>query len=137
MRPSLATAVLRVREALAPLGSALQDALRAHVREELAPREEALDAVREDFSDALARLRRLDAVSREALARYDLSPVDAQTTVHAALRRHPRAQEALARRGLPRCSDCAVGAEETLSEAAFGEGFDLEGLLAELNAPRR
>lgn len=137
MRGGFSWLGLRAREALAPLRETLREGIRSRAREELAPRGEALEAARADLRNALSRLERLEGASADALARYDLSPVDADTTVHVALRKHPRAQEALARRGLPRCADCAVGGDETLLEAAFGEGFDLEGLLAELNGPRR
>jgi hypothetical protein len=68
------------------------------------------------------------------LARLDVSPLTGATTVHAAHARHPGVQAVFARHGLPRCTDCAVGADETLAEAAFGEGMELASLLAELNA---
>jgi hypothetical protein len=54
-------------------------------------------------------------------------------TVHALLLAHPGAVAALAARGLPACGDCAVGADETLAEAARLEGFDLPALLAALS----
>jgi hypothetical protein len=57
-------------------------------------------------------------------------------TVHAAHDRDPRAAVLFGERGLPRCLDCAVGADETLAEAATGEGFDLEVLLGLLNGSR-
>lgn len=69
-------------------------------------------------------------------ARLDRSPFVAGLTVHAAHARHPGVGAIFARHGLPRCPDCAVGADETLAEAAFGEGLELTGLLTELNELR-
>jgi hypothetical protein len=113
--------------------AAMMQALEAHVREILGERRlaqraatEALDALRRDAS-ALAR--RVD----DARARLDPGPVHAGTTVHAAHARHPGVAEIFARRGLPRCTDCAVGADETLAEAAAGEGFPLAALLNDIH----
>ncbi len=62
-----------------------------------------------------------------------MGPLTPDMTVHALLLAHPGAAEALAVRGLPACGDCAVGADETLAEAARLEGFDLPALLASLS----
>jgi hypothetical protein len=94
-------------------------------------REQAMGEMRGDLSA-------LRACFPEARTRLDtaaalLAPIDRHMTVHAAHARHPRAHELFAARGLPGCPDCAVGADETLGEAAFGEGFDLDELLEALS----
>ncbi len=86
-----------------------------------------LDRVRE-------RLRVLERGVADARARLDDGPVHRDTTVHAAHARHPGVAALFARRGLPRCTDCAVGADETLAEAALGEGLEIDALLEEINA---
>jgi hypothetical protein len=96
------------------------------------PVREAVASARETLATVDLRLGDLEDVARRIVDRHGRGPIDADTTVHAALARSPRTAAALARRGLPACADCAVGADETLAEAAFGEGFDLDGLLAEL-----
>lgn len=70
---------------------------------------------------------------KAALARFDPTPFRVGMTVHAAHARHPAVAAAFARRALPNCPACAVGADETLAEAAFAEGFDAAELVAELN----
>lgn len=97
------------------------------------PVREAVASARATLATVDLRLGDLEDAARRRLDRHGRGPIDADTTVHAALARSPRAAAALARRGLPACVDCAVGADETLAEAAFGEGFDLDGLLAELH----
>jgi hypothetical protein len=108
----------------------LRDFLAAEVRHRLAGR--GIDAIEADLAATRAGLAACDGRVRDLLLRHDPRPIDGTTTVHAAIARDPRVERALAERGLPRCRDCAVGAEETLSEAAFGEGFDLDGLLSAL-----
>ena len=122
---------------LAALGAraraAVRAALAASVRRELRPRREALaeaEAEREGLRGVLPRVEAAAAVAREQL---DRGPVGPQTTVHAAHRRDPRVAALFARRGLPACLDCAVGADETLAEAAFGEGFAAHELVEEIN----
>ena len=68
------------------------------------------------------------------ISRLSRTPFHAGMSIHATHARHPGVQALFARRGLPACTDCAVGADETLEEAAFGEGFDLDGLLHDMNA---
>ena len=108
----------------------LVEQVRAHLRSRRSDVEEArsrLDAARRDVQ-ALA-------VGLEAtLVRLDRAPFRAGMTVHAAHARHPGVQAIFARHGLPRCPDCAVGADETLGEAAYGEDLDLVTLLRELDA---
>lgn len=67
------------------------------------------------------------------LERLDRQPVDGETTVHAAHRRHPHVAAIFASYGLPRCLDCAVGVDESLEEAAFGEELSLQELLQRIN----
>ncbi len=105
--------------------------LEGEVRHRLAVR--ATDAIKADLAATHAGAAACDARVRALLLRHDPRPIDGTTTVHAAIARDPRVERALAARGLPRCRDCAVGAEETLAEAAFGEDFDLDGLLSELS----
>lgn len=105
------------------------------VRATLAERTSLVEATR---AELLAARRALPAVERSlAMAehRRDRTPIHRGTTVHAAHDRDPRVAALFAARGLPRCLDCAVGADETLAEAAYGEGFDVDALLAELARP--
>ena len=127
MKATLTRGWARVRARLAPRVRAF---LVGEVRRHLDARR--MDAAAEDLGATRAGLSPCEARVRGLRARYDLAPIGPDTTVHAALARDPRVEAALAARGLPRCRDCAVGAEETLAEAAFGEGFDLEGLLRAL-----
>lgn len=108
--------------------------LRASVHRSLAPR-------RDDHRQLQAELQvlRTQLVSQrkfieKELQRLDRSPVDASTTVHGAHRRHPKVQEIFASYGLPACMDCAVGAEESLQEAAFGEELPAALLIGRINA---
>ena len=61
-------------------------------------------------------------------------PFTKETTVHQAWARHPAGRAVFARYELHACPDCAVGADETLEEAAFGYDIPLRGLLVELNS---
>ncbi|MDP2308104.1 MAG: hypothetical protein Q8P18_18935 [Pseudomonadota bacterium] len=127
----LRAGIFRISPELAPRVRAFL-ALRA--RALLAPRAEALVAARADADAVRASLLLAERSSAAAVARLDRSPLSAATTVHAAHARHPGVTGVFARHGLPRCLDCAVGVDETLAEAASGEGFPLEMLLGELNA---
>lgn len=71
--------------------------------------------------------------ARAAGHRLEQGPFHGGMTVHAAHDRHPGVAAIFAARRLPACPQCAVGADETLGEAAFGEGFGLDDLLRELN----
>lgn len=104
------------------------------VRAALAPRRVAWEDARAAADDLRAALARTERTTATTLARLDRSPFTGAMTVHAAHARDPRVQAIFAAHGLPRCTDCAVGADETLAEAAFGEGMSLAGLLAELDA---
>jgi hypothetical protein len=116
------------------LAAHAREALAAQVRVVLAPRQALHGAARAD-ADALRPAVHALAARADALyARLDRTPFSGALTVHAAHARHPGVQAVFARHGLPRCPDCAVGADETLAEAAFGEGLPLDTLLAELNA---
>lgn len=126
MRPSVAELGERVRTRLrAALTGAVRRALEARRADQA---EALLEADR--LRTALPRVEAAVAAVRDQL---DRSPVDLNTTVHAAHRRDPRVSALFALRGLPACLDCAVGADETLAEAAFGEGFVAAELVAEIN----
>ncbi len=127
MRATFARGWAGVRAEVAPRLRAL---LEGEVRRHLDARR--MDAAETDLSATRATLDACEARVRTLRVRYDLAPVGPHTTVHAALARDPRVEAALAARGLPHCRDCAVGAEETLAEAAFGEGFDLDALMRAL-----
>lgn len=106
---------------------------RGRVVAELAPRRASFDDARGALADLRDRLRVAEAEVDSLLLRTDRTPLTRATTIHAAHARHPGVQAAFARRGLPACPDCPVGADETLGEAAFAEGFDADELLAELH----
>lgn len=108
--------------------------LGARVRDALAPRRAAAAGLADDATTLRDGLDAAERRVARALARLDDGPFTAGLTVHAAHDRHPGVQAVFARHGLPRCPDCAVGADETLAEAAFGEGLEVETLLVELNA---
>lgn len=104
------------------------------MRLSLAERQVGQAAIDADLRACRALLPRLEQQLAAARLRLDRSPVTGTTTVHAAHARHPGVGALFAARGLPACPDCAVGADETLAEAAFGEGFDLAGLIKEIRA---
>jgi hypothetical protein len=110
----------------------LRTFLADRVRAALAPRR--VDDVAALLARARADADALAARLEREIARADTRPFRPEMTVHAAHARHPGVQAIFARRGLPRCLDCAVGADETLAEAAHGEDLDLRVLLAELDA---
>jgi hypothetical protein len=120
---------------LAPIvGPPLRDAVRRRVLTELAPRRVLHAELDHAATDARTATRAVAERLEATIARLDRSPFTDATTVHAAHARHPGVQAIFARHGLPRCPDCAVGADETLAEAAYGEDLPLVGLLDELNA---
>ncbi len=106
--------------------------LTERVRAELAPRIGLVPPVRSALDEALPALDRLDDALDHARARLDPGPFRPEMTVHAAHARHSGVQALFARRGLPGCPDCPVGADETLAEAAAAEGFAVGELLNEL-----
>ncbi len=114
-------------------GRWLRPRLEARVRRDLGPRREAIAGARSDLEGAASRLPLLRSRLAELRARAHVGPLTPDMTVHALLLAHPGAVAALAARGLPACGDCAVGADETLAEAARLEGFDLPALLAALS----
>lgn len=120
----------------------LQERLRARVVQDLAPRIRDTEDLRAGVADLQRRVSVLSAgLDRaEALASSlteDLAaasaPFTSDMTVHAAWARHPGVAGIFASHHLPACPDCAVGADETLGEAAFGYALDLSDLLARLN----
>ncbi|MEN9785977.1 MAG: hypothetical protein RLZZ299_1241 [Pseudomonadota bacterium] len=110
----------------------LRAVLRARIAACLAPARP--DDLRADSEAVRARLRdarlRLDRLA----ARAHVGPPHPDMTMHALLTAWPEARAVLARRGLPACDACAVGAEETLAEAAALEGFDLPGVLTDIRS---
>ncbi len=85
--------------------------------------------------DLEARLERAEALAARLTEDHAAArrPFTASMTVHAAWARHPGTARIFRAHHLPACPDCAVGADETLAEAAFGYGLDLDDLLARLN----
>jgi hypothetical protein len=99
----------------------------------LGERSRQLSAAHHDLATVRAGIGTAERRASDLLHRHDRAPFHGGMTVHAALARHPRVADALARRGLPGCAWCAVGTDETLTEAAFAEGFDAVELVTELN----
>lgn len=99
------------------------------VRSVLAERRLPLEEGQRAADEVLVAVRRAETEARATLARLDRRPISGATTVHAAHARHPAVREVFASLGLPDCPSCAVGADETLAEAALGEGFALDALL--------
>jgi hypothetical protein len=106
--------------------------LHDRVRAELAPRQGLVSEVQGELAAALPAVDALEDALTHARARLDPGPFRPEMTVHAAHARHPGAQAVFARHGLPACPACAVGADETLAEAAHAEGFSLGELLRDL-----
>lgn len=121
----------------------LRERLEAHIAQKIAPRAEAWAALQRALQDldrhcvALAEdmVRASDLAqaitSQQSLASQRFTH---EMTVHEAWRRHPGVAAIFSAHHLPACTDCAVGADETLAEAAFGYNLDLADLLAKLNA---
>jgi len=107
---------------------------RGRVIEALRPRRTGFAEARGELGALRDRLRTAEQRVDTLALRADRTPLSLATTIHAAHHRHPGVQAAFARRGLPACLDCPVGADESLGEAAFAEGFDADELLAELQA---
>lgn len=115
-------------------GPSFRDWLRGEVRALLAERQKNWQELESEQQALFSDLRRLRAQLLANAERLDRSTLTGTHTVHAAHRRHPGVQAVFARHGLPRCLDCMVGADETLEEAAFGEGMVFSELLQELNS---
>jgi hypothetical protein len=113
---------------------AFEELVMQQVRGVLAQRSATQAEVAAELERVRVGLRALERRVADARARFDGGPVHRDTTVHAAHARHPGVAALFARRGLPRCTDCAVGADETLAEAALGEGFEIDALLEEIHA---
>lgn len=129
-------AVIRVRTAplRAELAPRLRATLTARTRALLEPRATVLAEARADADAVRTALLGAERHVAAAIAGLDDGPFVATMTVHAAHARHAGVGRVFAGHGLPRCLDCAVGADETLAEAASGEGLPLLTLLEELNA---
>lgn len=104
------------------------------IRAALGERRQVWEAAGADLDALRGALRSLERAVPEVAPRFDRTPLGPDMTVHAAHARDPRVQQVFARHGLPDCPSCAVGADETLAEAARAEGVPLEALLAELRA---
>ncbi len=133
---------MRVKQALLrAIADRLRPALREHadplVRAELGERRQAVVLARAEIESVRAPLRALERGALAALPRFDRRPLGPDLTVHAAHARDPRVRAVFARHGLPDCPSCPVGADETLAEAAFSEGFDVHALLEELREIER
>lgn len=116
----------------ARVGGDVLAAADVRVREALAERRAAWLPALAEVEALRGRVRTLDRAVEAAAPRYDRTPIGPGLTVHAAHARDPRVQAVFARHGLPDCPSCAVGADETLAEAALAEGFSVDALLAEL-----
>ncbi len=102
------------------------------IRDALGERRQAVVVARAEVNDLQRPLRALERHADSVAARFDRTPVGPEMTVHAAHARDPRVQALFVQRGLPNCPACPVGADETLAEAAFAEGFGVGELLAEM-----
>ena len=123
------TAFLRDR-----LVRALLPTLEAKVRALLLPRFDTVREARAEAASLTEAIQRVEHAATQLQARLDRGPFHGGMTVHAAHARHPGVAAVFAKRGLPGCPDCAVGADESLTEAARGEGLPLDAILAELNS---
>lgn len=108
--------------------------VRARIVRALEPRRAALEEARRALVALKQSLGPTEGRAAATMARFDPTPFRLDMTVHAAHARGPDVAAAFARRGLPNCPACAVGADETLAEAAFAEGFSIAALIDELNA---
>lgn len=93
---------------------------------------QALELGASALGQARASLAREQQLLQRWLERRS-QPFGPDMTVHEAWMRHPGVRAVFLRHHLPACPACAVGADETLAEAAFGHRLDLEDLLQELN----
>jgi len=103
-------------------------------RDTLSPRATLLAPVRAELDAALPEVDALEDTLARARAHLDPGPFRADMSVHAAHARHPGATAIFAARGLPACTACAVGVDETLAEACEAEGLALPELLDALRA---
>ncbi len=122
---------------LSAIGDRARDRLRrllsARIRTLLETRSEEITSMNADLRDLRLRQQALQQALDRHLATLDRRPIRPDSTVHAAWRR-PGAREIFTGYGLPACLECAVGADETLAEAAGLEGLPLQELLDRLNA---
>jgi hypothetical protein len=107
-------------------------ALRARVEAALAPAR--ADDLRDGTEVVRAGVRGVRIRLDQLAARAHVGPPHPGMTMHAVLAAWPGARAVLALRGLPACDACAVGADETLAEAAALEGFDLAGVLSDIRS---
>ena len=103
------------------------------IRRALNERRHAIEAVNADLDAARVRLRGLERDTQGSAARFDRTPLGPTLTIHAAHARDARVQQVFSTFGLPNCPACPVGADETIAEAAFAEGFDAAALITALS----
>jgi hypothetical protein len=103
------------------------------IRRALDERRHAIEAVNADLDAARARLSELERKVQRSGARFDRTPLGPSLTIHAAHARDARVQHVFSSFGLPNCPACPVGADETIAEAAFAEGFDAAALITALS----
>lgn len=108
--------------------------IEAQVRGILVERQQLWSGVPGEVESLQAQIKQAHHRISHDIERLDRQPFSLSTPIHVAWRRHPGVAGVFHRYGLPRCLDCAVGADETLAEAALSEGFSADQLLAELNA---
>lgn len=106
----------------------------AYARQILSERQALWAPVPGEVEALQTRIKQAHRRISQDIARLDRQPFTSATPIHVAWRRHPGVGAVFRRYGLPRCLDCAVGADETIAEAALSEGFSANQLLAELNA---
>jgi len=104
------------------------------IRRALNDRRLAVEAVNADLQSAQVRVRGVEREVERNAARFDRTPLGPTLTIHAAHARDERVQQVFSSFGLPNCPACPVGADETIAEAAFAEGFDAAALIAALSA---
>ena len=112
-------------------GSRLRRGIRHAVESHVSDRAEAGSELRTAVAD-LTRGRL--ALTNSMAALRARTPFRADTTMHQAWSRHPGVREIFAGYHLMACDHCAVGADETLAEAATGYHIPLTALLSTLNA---
>jgi hypothetical protein len=125
-----------------PTGQRVAQRVRPHlvawatplIRQALSERRHAVEAVSADLEAARVRLRAVEREAERNGARFDRTPLGPSLTIHAAHARDPQVQQVFSTFGLPNCPACPVGADETIAEAAFAEGFDAAALIAALGA---
>jgi hypothetical protein len=108
--------------------------IEAHARSILSERQALWAPLPGEVEALQTQIKQAHIRISQDIERLDRQPFTLATPIHVAWRRHPGVGAVFRRYGLPRCLDCAVGADETVAEAALSEGFSASQLLEELNA---